>query len=341
MYPALPVHHFEKLLQEYFACTDEHVVNAYIKRKNIRSLKAHEKYGFKVIREFEKDGTGFYEIVYETDAPTIKEEIIQINLRIVKVDKVLLENGIVSLEDIIMSDKGIKKLDNAIKKFEKGNEFLEDDNYDKAIKNYVKAWDQIKKALKDPHVKKMKMIESETVGFLDNTFDNIPDVYVKIVKSSKDNKPKQVQIKITDECVNGKIHDDAAMKVGLSTQVMLSTEFFDEEFQATNKWFKKHDPDKRINPVIITTVSEYFDGFPITGDDLIQKNAEDTEGSFEFIPTPISEIGDQSGWSGNFSFKGEPGDYYLRFFFPLTEPSNAGDGCNFISSIRVPTTINP
>ena len=53
------------LLQEYFTCTDERVVNAYIKKKNIRSLKAHEKYGFKILREFEKDGTVFYEIIYE------------------------------------------------------------------------------------------------------------------------------------------------------------------------------------------------------------------------------------------------------------------------------------
>ena len=53
------------LLQEYFECTDQFVVNAYIKKKNIRSLKAHEKYGFKIIREFEKDGTDFCEIIYK------------------------------------------------------------------------------------------------------------------------------------------------------------------------------------------------------------------------------------------------------------------------------------
>ena len=74
-----------------------------------------------------------------------------------------------------MSEKGIKKLDKARKILEKGNEFLEDENYNKAIKNYVKAWDQIKKSLKDPHFKKMKIVDYEGVDFLDNTFDDIPD----------------------------------------------------------------------------------------------------------------------------------------------------------------------
>jgi len=53
------------LLKEYFSCIDEHAVNVYIKKKNVRSLKAHEKYGFKIIREFEKDGAIFYELVYK------------------------------------------------------------------------------------------------------------------------------------------------------------------------------------------------------------------------------------------------------------------------------------
>jgi hypothetical protein len=165
-------------------------------------------------------------------------------------------------------------------------------------------------------------------------------VYLKVINPDKSNNPKQVQIKITGECVNGEIHEDAAMKIGFSTPVRLSTEFFDEEFQATNKWFKKHDPDKKINPVVITTVKEYF-SFPTSGDDLIQKNPEDEKGSFKFISTSISELEGQSGWEGKFEFKGEPGDYNLNFWLPLTEPTNEGDSCNFVSSFSIPTTINP
>ena len=264
----------------------------------------------------------------------IKEEINNINISITQLDKALVGNAINELEEIIMSEKGIKKLDKAIEKFEDGNQFLEDEKYSQALKKYAKVWDQIKKALKDPHFKKMRIVELEGVG--DMNFDNIPDVYLKVSKSTKDNKPKLLEMKITGECVNGINHNDARMKIGLSTPVNLSTEFFDEGFEATNKWFKENDPDKRINPVLITTVSEYF-SFPSSGDDLIQINEDTGKESFTFSPEPISEIGDQSGWTGKFTFDGEPGDYSLHFWFPLTEPTIDGDSCNFVSSFSIPT----
>ena len=264
----------------------------------------------------------------------LKDEIANINVKITQLDKTLIENAISDLEEVVMSEKGIKKLDKAIKKFEKGNEFLENEKYSKALKNYGKAWDQIKKALKDPNFKKMRIIELE--GVADMNFDNIPDVYLKVSKSTKDNKPKLLEMKITGECVNGINHNDARMKIGLSTPVRLSTEFFDEGFEATNKWFKQNDPDKRINPVIITTVSEYF-SFPDSGDSLIQINEETGKESFTYSSESISEIGDQSGWTGSFSFGGEPGDYSLHFWFPLTEPTVDGDSCNFVSNFSIPT----
>ena len=71
----------------------------------------------------------------------------------------------------------------------------------------------------------MKMIEFEGTG--DFNFDGTPDVYLKLVDVDKANKPKQVKIKITDECVNGVIYDDASMKIGFSTPESLSTVFFD------------------------------------------------------------------------------------------------------------------
>ncbi len=264
----------------------------------------------------------------------IKEEITNINIRITQLDKTLVENAINELEEIVMSEKGIKKIDNAVEKFEKGNELLDDEKYSKALKKYGKALDQIKKALKDPHFKKMQIIELE--GVADMNFDDIPDVYLKVSKSTKDNKPKLLEMKITGECVNGVDHDNARMKIGLSTPERRSIIFFDEGFEATNKWFKQNDPDKRINPVIITTVSEYF-SFPDSGDNLIQINEESGKESFSFSAEPISEIGDQSGWTGNFSFDGDPGDYSLHFWFPLTGPTIDGDSCNFVSSFSIPT----
>ncbi len=272
------------------------------------------------------------------ESDSVKEEILEINFRIAGIDKILVGNAIDSLEDIIMSEKGLKKLDKAINKFEKGNKFLEDDNYNEAIKNYIKSWDQIKKSLKEPNVKKMKRVEFKGTG--DFNWDGLDDVYLKVINPDKSNKPKQVHIKITGECVNGEIHDDAAMKIGFSTQVRKSTVFFDEEFTTTNKWFKKHDLNKKIDLVVINSVSGYFE-FPNSGDDLIQKNPEDEKGSFKFIPTSISELDGQSGWEGKFEFRGESGDYNLNFWLPLTEPTNLGDSCNFVSSFNIPTTINP
>jgi len=274
----------------------------------------------------------------KNESLVIKNEIFMINLKIAEIDKSLVDNAITSIQEIIMSEKGLKKLDKAIQNFEQGDEFLDNSDYDKAMKKFLKSWDLIKQSLKDPNVKKMKMIEFEGIG--DFNFDGVPDVYLKLVDVDKANKPKQVKIKITGECVNGVIHDDASMKIGFSTQENLSIVFFDEEFTATNKWFKKYDPDKKINPVVITTVAEYF-SFPSSGDDLIQMNSGNEFGSFEFTNQPIGEIGEQTGWTGEFAFNGEPGDYSLRFFLPLTEPTNEGDSCNFVSSFSIPTTINP
>jgi len=146
-------------------------------------------------------------------------------------------------------------------------------------------------------------------------------------------------MKIANNCVNGITHEDASMKIGLSTPrqgpgALMSTEFFDEGFTFTNKWFKQNDPDKRINPAVITTISEYF-SFPESGDDLIQINPENQKGSFEFSADPIPEIGDQSGWIGKFTINGQPGNYELHVWMPTTSPSNQGDSCNFISSFTI------
>ncbi len=276
------------------------------------------------------------------ESDLIKDDILQINLRITEIDKAFVENAISSLQDIIMSKKGLKKLDKAMDKFEKDNEFLNDDNYSKAIKNYVKAWDKIKKSLKDPSFKKMKMIEFE--GTLDMNFDGIPDTYLKVVDPNKKNKPKEIRMKITGEYVNGINHDDARMKIGVSDPDpdpdpgLFPLEFFDEEVHATNKWFKKNDPNGKIDPAVISTIAEFF-SFPDSGDDLIQKNPENKKGSFNFTLEPISEIGDQNEWTGKFTLDGEPGDYALHFWFPLTEPTIDEDSCNFGSSFSIPTTL--
>jgi len=300
---------------------DESTVNF----KHGKKILDADKNAVKKIEKLEKD---------KKIPDSIKNKLSDIKLKIIILDKIILGNSITSISEITMSQKGLKKIEKAKLKFEKGNESLENEKYLDAITKYSNSWKQVKLALKDPHYKKIKLIELE--GVADMNFDDIPDVYLKVSKSKKDNKPKLLEMKITGECVNGIDHESARMKIGLSTPVNLSTEFFDEGFEATNKWFKQNDPDKRINPVVITTISEYF-SFPDSGDNLIQINEETGKESFSFSVEPISEIGDQSGWTGNFSFDGEPGDYSLHFWFPLTEPTKDGDSCNFVSSFSIPT----
>ena len=154
----------------------------------------------------------------------IKEEINSINISITQLDKVLVENAINELEEIIMSEKGTKKLDKAIEKFEKGNKFLEDEKYSQALKNYAKAWDQIKKSLKDPNFKKLKLIHLEATADLD--YDGDKDIYLKILKPKKPNKPYQVDIKMTSECLKGNTADTAGLKIGFSAPVRHSIESF-------------------------------------------------------------------------------------------------------------------
>ena len=187
-------------------------------------------------------------------------------------------------------------------------------------------------------IKKMNLVDLE--GTLDMNFDGTADAYLKLINPGKHNKVSQIEMKITGECVNGIVHDDATMKIGFSTPTRLSTEFYDEEFKITNNWFKikKHDANKKIDPAVISSIAEYF-SFPASGDDLIQKNLKVKKGSFEFISDGILELDDQAGWEGNFEFKGEPGEYRLNFFFPLTEPTNQGDSCNFVSSFSIPTVL--
>ncbi len=268
------------------------------------------------------------------ESESIKERIVEINEKIAEMDKELVENAIESLEEVVMSKKGLKKLDKATNNLEKGEDYLEDGKYVKAIKNFGKSWDQIKKALKDPHFKKLKLIHLEGTADLD--YDDDKDIYLKILKPKKPNKPYQVEIKMTSECLKGNTHDTAGLKIGFSGPTSLSTESFHEEFNMTNKWFKKYDLDRQIDTVVIDSVSTYFK-FPETGDNFIQINSETMEGSFDLIPSEVI-LDEQESWGGKFQFTGEPGDYRMIFFTP-TIPAGEPIICNALASFSIGTTF--
>ncbi|MFC1842017.1 GNAT family N-acetyltransferase, partial [Candidatus Dependentiae bacterium] len=56
------------ILKEYFEHENVATVNAYVEKDNVRSLKAHQKCGFAITREFTKDGKLFYELIIRKKA---------------------------------------------------------------------------------------------------------------------------------------------------------------------------------------------------------------------------------------------------------------------------------
>ena len=72
----------------------------------------------------------------------------------------------------------VKKIENAQKQLEKGNSDFDNEKFKKAIKHYDKALKKIQKALKEPHAKKMRIVDK---GALDLSQDGIEDIYLKMV----------------------------------------------------------------------------------------------------------------------------------------------------------------
>lgn len=198
---------------------------------------------------------------------------------------------------------------------------------------------QEEKMLKEleKHTKKMKVVKEEVIDYLDQD-DDIIDIYLKIKNPGKSSKSIKVDFKIKDTCVNGITHEEATMKMAFSEGPLLPKFLTDEGFEVTNKWFKKNDDNKQIDP--FTDFTTFFK-IPATGDDMIQKNSEKKKGSFEYNSKGISQIGGQTGWEGSFEFKGNPGEYNMNFFLQEVVPASQGDDCNLIAAISIPITIGP
>ena len=249
--------------------------------------------------------------------------------------KQLVENTIIDALDTVADEKSVKKIEKAQEQFEKGNADYDNEKFKKAVMHYDNSLKQIEKALKEPHAKKMKPIKGIIVGTLEQN-DELDDIYIKIKNPGKSNKPIKIDFKIRDNCVNGITHDEAEMKMAFSIGSLTPTALTDEGFDITNKWFKKNDDNKKIDP--FTDFTTFFD-IPETGDDMIQKKPENKKGSFEYNSVGISQIGGQTGWEGSFEFIGNPGEYKMNFFLQEVVPANQADDCNLISAISIPIII--
>lgn len=299
--------------------------------ENIPTMKK----GDKVFNLDQKTVKQLNEIIKnEKELQNIKEIISEISEKIALIDKQLAENAIINELETISDEKTFKKIEKAQKEFEKGTSGLNNSDFKKAINHFEKAWQTIQNALKEPHAKKMKIVD-EGVG--DISGDELDDIYLKIKNPGTFKKPIKVDVKIRDSCVNGINHEDAGMKMAFmsSGQFIVNERLTDEGFDVTNKWFKKNDENKQINR--FTEIFTFF-SLPPSGDDMIQIN-QINQGSFDYNGIGISEIGGQTGWEGSFEIKGNPGDYELVLFFKVTDVG-VQDDCDVVSAISMPFTIS-
>lgn len=294
--------------------------------------------GDKIFSEDRKAGEKLNEILKDKkETQENKDKINKILFRLTSISSNLVETTLTDTMEIVMDEKTMEKLDDAQQEFEKGNLSFSDSDFVKALNQFEKAWKKIEKALKEPHTIKMETVD-EVSGSLD--FDNINDIYLKIENPEKSTKPIKIDIKIRDACVNGITHNDAIMKMAFMGpgKFITNERLTDEGFNVSNKWFKKNDENKQIDR--FTEIISFFI-MPITGDDMIQISSDENIGSFDYNEVGIAKIGNQTGWEGSIKIEGNPGEYEMVLFFPLTSPTSTGDDCNIISAISIPFEIKP
>jgi hypothetical protein len=170
--------------------------------------------------------------------------------------------------------------------------------------------------------------------------DGVIDVDIVIKKPKNPKNPIKVTYRISDSCVHGSTHDTAAFKLGFSDQALAPERiWFTEGFDVWNKWFlskKSSDPNHMIDLIDLP------DGrvpvpFPASGDDVIQKNPNNKNGSFVH-KSKIKILEGQAGWKGTVFFTGPQGDYFFWTIFPaegLEAP------CDTISAFGIDLTLDP
>lgn len=176
----------------------------------------------------------------------------------------------------------------------------------------------------------------------DNGFDfdrdGLTDFYVRAHFTGNSNQMYKVDIKTTDECVDGSTHEDARMKIGF-TNTGLPYTWYTDGFTAWTSWFKSgrsDDPNKQIDLATVNYPPYNVPAiFPTSGDDVIQKNPKDKQGSFSHN-TSIKELDGQSGWEDSVFFNAPPGDYLIWSIVPS---DGTGNRCNGVAGIGFPIFV--
>lgn len=185
-------------------------------------------------------------------------------------------------------------------------------------------------------------VSNQDSGRFDFEPDGLTDFYVKAHFTGNANQLYKVDIKVEENCVDGATHDTAKMKVGFTNPTGLPLTWYTEGFEAWTSWFKSarsNDLNKQID-LVADGNPDHFNlpvlGYPVTGDDVIQKNPTDKTGFFEY-KTSIKELDGQAGWEGSIHFNAPPGTY--RMWSVLPGAGNIKEKCDTVDGITIPIII--
>ncbi|CAD6522373.1 conserved exported hypothetical protein [metagenome] len=174
--------------------------------------------------------------------------------------------------------------------------------------------------------------------------DGTTDYYVKAHYTGNSNQQLKIDYKLQDECVDlgpkdpsdvgGDTFDDAALKIGFSSLSNSPRQWFVDDIEVWNPWFKsKHNDDNKLIDLAFVSpfVSPFFDDDHL-GDDVIQGNGK--HGSFQHLSS-ITELDGQSGWTGSIFLNALVGEYRLW----TIHPSDGFGGCDGLTGLGIPILI--
>lgn len=184
---------------------------------------------------------------------------------------------------------------------------------------------------KDYYMSKNKIRESVNLDL--KGIEPEIDLFIEIKKPKKAENPFRVKLQIDDTCVKGSIANEAKMKLGFTTvDAVGARDWLPDKFIVKNKFFsskKSSDSNKQIDLVNLPKgkVPIPFPEDP-NGEDVIQQDGK--KKSFKH-KSELKKIDKQSGWKGQFTFTGPPGDYFMFLIFPAG--GIVGAPCDNIAAI--------
>lgn len=171
--------------------------------------------------------------------------------------------------------------------------------------------------------------------------DGSTDYYIKAHYTGNENQMYKVDIKIEESCVDGSTYEDATMKLGFTNLEGDHTKrtWLTDEFTVWNPWFRSARSTDINNEIDLVSLplGAIPIPYPESGDDLIQRNPDDKQGSFRHVKS-IKELDNRAGWEGSFFFNTVEGSYFIWLIFPAGGSPN-GEQCDGVAAFGTSSTI--